>query len=83
VINDQPTVGLGSTTIGGDRGPHRFYVFLRSALDTASFKYAGHGHQGDRTISLPRAAPPLAAANTALVRALIIARSFSASAANR
>jgi hypothetical protein len=62
VINDQPTQGLGSTATGGDGGPHCFYVFLRSALDMASFKYAGHGRQGDRTISLPRAAPSLPAA---------------------
>lgn len=50
VVNDQRTQGLGSTTAGGDGGPHRFCILLRSALDMASFKYAGYRRPGARTI---------------------------------
>src|ERR1700722_1198851 len=57
VVNDQRTQGLGSTTAGGDGGPHRFCILLRSALDMASFKYAGYPRPGPRRIG-PIPVPP-------------------------
>jgi hypothetical protein len=54
VINDQRTQDLGSAATGGDRGPNRSYILLRSALDMAGFKFAGYRRQGACTISLPQ-----------------------------